>query len=114
MVESGRMTLSTEEWEMSRSCQSATFSKPACAFERTSRASPLICSAVIGLRLCGMAEDPFCFSLKYSSEKQKRSEEHTSELQSQSNLVCRLLLEKKKNQTYVDELIMLRITVIAD
>src|SRR2546430_8979907 len=27
-----------------------------------------------------------------------RSEEHTSELQSQSNLVCRLLLEKKKHQ----------------
>src|SRR2546427_8663148 len=26
-----------------------------------------------------------------------RSEEHTSELQSQSNIVCRLLLEKKKN-----------------
>src|SRR2546430_12599569 len=29
--------------------------------------------------------------------RQPRSEEHTSELQSQSNLVCRLLLEKKKN-----------------
>src|SRR2546430_11294454 len=29
-----------------------------------------------------------------------RSEEHTSELQSQSNLVCRLLLEKKKSTTY--------------
>src|SRR2546430_8784210 len=29
-----------------------------------------------------------------------RSEEHTSELQSQSNLVCRLLLEKKKIQIY--------------
>src|SRR2546427_1803221 len=29
--------------------------------------------------------------------KASRSEEHTSELQSQSNLVCRLLLEKKKN-----------------
>src|SRR2546430_9518692 len=28
-----------------------------------------------------------------------RSEEHTSELQSQSNLVCRLLLEKKKKTT---------------
>src|SRR2546430_10858341 len=28
----------------------------------------------------------------------KRSEEHTSELQSQSNLVCRLLLEKKKQE----------------
>src|SRR5688572_31834856 len=31
-----------------------------------------------------------------------RSEEHTSELQSQSNLVCRLLLEKKKNTTDPD------------
>src|SRR2546430_10140120 len=30
-----------------------------------------------------------------------RSEEHTSELQSQSNLVCRLLLEKKKNRTVI-------------
>src|SRR5688572_31341435 len=29
---------------------------------------------------------------------QDRSEEHTSELQSQSNLVCRLLLEKKKKK----------------
>src|SRR2546430_4166081 len=29
-------------------------------------------------------------------QRQSRSEEHTSELQSQSNLVCRLLLEKKK------------------
>src|SRR2546430_6819029 len=29
-----------------------------------------------------------------------RSEEHTSELQSQSNLVCRLLLEKKKNRSH--------------
>src|SRR2546427_957742 len=33
-----------------------------------------------------------------SSQKQSRSEEHTSELQSQSNLVCRLLLEKKKKK----------------
>src|SRR2546430_5044006 len=30
--------------------------------------------------------------------KRARSEEHTSELQSQSNLVCRLLLEKKKKK----------------
>src|SRR2546430_9100374 len=29
---------------------------------------------------------------------ERRSEEHTSELQSQSNLVCRLLLEKKKKK----------------
>src|SRR2546430_4097989 len=32
----------------------------------------------------------------------KRSEEHTSELQSQSNLVCRLLLEKKKTIDFDD------------
>src|SRR2546430_6742420 len=31
---------------------------------------------------------------------QQRSEEHTSELQSQSNLVCRLLLEKKKRHNH--------------
>src|SRR2546430_12319122 len=34
-----------------------------------------------------------------------RSEEHTSELQSQSNLVCRLLLEKKKH--YINRLVCL-------
>src|SRR2546427_12988384 len=33
----------------------------------------------------------------------ERSEEHTSELQSQSNLVCRLLLEKKKTTTMLME-----------
>src|SRR5688572_32152354 len=32
-----------------------------------------------------------------TDDPEPRSEEHTSELQSQSNLVCRLLLEKKKN-----------------
>src|SRR5688572_31811010 len=35
-------------------------------------------------------------SLEVEGYKVDRSEEHTSELQSQSNLVCRLLLEKKK------------------
>src|SRR5688572_31824059 len=46
--------------------------------------------------------------IAYDGEQAPRSEEHTSELQSQSNLVCRLLLEKKKKkkktiqqQTYV-------------
>src|SRR5688572_32563509 len=36
-----------------------------------------------------------------------RSEEHTSELQSQSNLVCRLLLEKKKNASASRSLVLL-------
>src|SRR5690606_41099033 len=33
------------------------------------------------------------------ADEKDRSEEHTSELQSRENLVCRLLLEKKKKQT---------------
>src|SRR3989475_4449222 len=36
------------------------------------------------------------YHMRIREEKHRRSEEHTSELQSQSNLVCRLLLEKKK------------------
>src|SRR5688572_32561722 len=36
---------------------------------------------------------------KNQPRPRQRSEEHTSELQSQSNLVCRLLLEKKKQFT---------------
>src|SRR2546430_12422804 len=41
--------------------------------------------------VCGAPPGPCCVN--------DRSEEHTSELQSQSNLVCRLLLEKKKTIT---------------
>src|SRR2546430_8382968 len=36
---------------------------------------------------------------KIRHDIRNRSEEHTSELQSQSNLVCRLLLEKKKTKS---------------
>ena len=36
-----------------------------------------------------------------SEDLEVRSEEHTSELQSHSELVCRLLLEKKKCQPYL-------------
>src|SRR2546430_6929103 len=42
------------------------------------------------------------FKVDDAQLKAQRSEEHTSELQSQSNLVCRLLLEKKKkNYPYI-------------
>src|SRR5256885_9895848 len=44
-----------------------------------------------------MTEQPSAW--EYSSAGSTRSEEHTSELQSPCNLVCRLLLEKKKNQS---------------
>src|SRR2546427_9393365 len=40
------------------------------------------------------------FAIGLSGVGRFRSEEHTSELQSQSNLVCRLLLEKKKTPRY--------------
>src|SRR2546430_4385218 len=42
----------------------------------------------------GIRDDQIC---AHHQIDERRSEEHTSELQSQSNLVCRLLLEKKKN-----------------
>src|SRR2546430_11503219 len=42
------------------------------------------------------------YSGMFAKQMGMRSEEHTSELQSQSNLVCRLLLEKKKINDKVD------------
>src|SRR2546427_5392233 len=42
---------------------------------------------------------PYAFNAIGELAGLSRSEEHTSELQSQSNLVCRLLLEKKKKKT---------------
>src|SRR5258708_11572654 len=38
------------------------------------------------------------FNLRFEIQEKGRSEEHTSELQSPDHLVCRLLLEKKKNK----------------
>src|SRR2546430_8544278 len=43
----------------------------------------------------------------------RRSEEHTSELQSQSNLVCRLLLEKKNKQLNTTHLLQYHYAAIA-
>src|SRR2546430_9029573 len=44
--------------------------------------------------------------IRWRSRAEYRSEEHTSELQSQSNLVCRLLLEKKKKANLYTEMRM--------
>src|SRR5205085_11588383 len=43
-------------------------------------------------------EYPCALRARTGTRWRTRSEEHTSELQSQSNLVCRLLLEKKKKK----------------
>ena len=67
IVASGAITRSTEEWEMSRSCHSATFSSAGTTWERTRRARPVRFSLSTGLRLWGMALEPFCPGWKNSS-----------------------------------------------
>src|SRR5690606_41950931 len=55
-------------------------------------------NAEINRKIAGLQEG-FAFSLMPPPILGLRSEEHTSELQSRENLVCRLLLEKKKKIT---------------
>src|SRR5438034_7047705 len=60
----------------------------------TRRGAPVRCDPMLGRKRLGVAGE-------LASELpiiQDRSEEHTSELQSHSDLVCRLLLEKKKKK----------------
>src|SRR2546427_9132551 len=67
-------------------------------------ALPISVNAVVGLGLAQVHHQAMAqFAdgqgwLAAQLFEQLRSEEHTSELQSQSNLVCRLLLEKKKTK----------------
>src|SRR5688572_33389895 len=49
-------------------------------------------------RIASHPADPRCAVIRVCDAQLDRSEEHTSELQSQSNLVCRLLLEKKNKK----------------
>src|SRR2546430_6085261 len=55
-------------------------------------------SQLARVRIVALAHERLCIDLEGEVGRYRvvRSEEHTSELQSQSNLVCRLLLEKKK------------------
>src|SRR2546429_4908422 len=59
------------------------------AFERSARESP---------RPRALFRRPFRRARERSLRSPRRSEEHTSELQSRLHLVCRLLLEKKKKK----------------
>src|SRR2546430_12055325 len=57
-----------------------------------------------GARLCrGRRCGAYRQSAHAARPGDRRSEEHTSELQSQSNLVCRLLLEKKKKRNIMKD-----------
>src|SRR2546429_4492250 len=51
---------------------------------------------MIGVEVEGMVACPCAQDMVYEYARVRRSEEHTSELQSRLHLVCRLLLEKKK------------------
>src|SRR5438270_5327790 len=68
---------------------------------RWARASPARLSPLermSALRRSSVASAIWCrVTQTFAPAARVRSEEHTSELQSQSNLVCRLLLEKKKH-----------------
>src|SRR2546430_12649001 len=68
------------------------------ANERERGGSCFGCSLGEGLLEGGDRVDQLRFGVLVHRQRSTRSEEHTSELQSQSNLVCRLLLEKKKRQ----------------
>src|SRR2546430_12532916 len=50
--------------------------------------------------IIGRSKNSGRLNSRCSDTPRRRSEEHTSELQSQSNLVCRLLLEKKNNDEH--------------
>src|SRR2546430_12009851 len=60
--------------------------------------TPLFRSSTLSPRGSASPSPAIARGSRRSCPPRRRSEEHTSELQSQSNLVCRLLLEKKKNE----------------
>src|SRR5574341_1657834 len=73
---------------------------PALRSSTTLRLERSALNGIYGISLtilipAGMPNETIGFTLRFQPET-TRSEEHTSELQSPTNLVCRLLLEKKK------------------
>src|SRR5205085_4226150 len=68
-----------------------------CGRAHSPAADTLSDDSTVGIRACH-SRSPWTHPTRRNARQRDRarSEEHTSELQSQSNLVCRLLLEKKK------------------
>src|SRR5438132_2569753 len=75
---------------------SGSFAKSAFSLSRSRLSfSP---SGVVGLHV---PSQPVSGIVQNRHTRLPRSEEHTSELQSHSDLVCRLLLEKKKHENFI-------------
>src|SRR2546422_3258589 len=68
------------------------------AFARSGTAAPALVLA--GYLAVHFTQHTLTPHFHFGEETHARSEEHTSELQSRLHLVCRLLLEKKKNTTF--------------
>src|SRR2546430_11432818 len=84
----------------------------ACSRRRSPRATPSAASpSRAAARRSRAASSTTWWASR--SRRVRRSEEHTSELQSQSNLVCRLLLEKKKEMETHLPLLTDRLIVIS-
>src|SRR5437868_10054109 len=67
-------------------------------------ALPIFGAGAVGAAVAGEAgEEGLDIGVGTEVAIESRSEEHTSELQSRFDLVCRLLLEKKKNNVIYDE-----------
>src|SRR2546427_2081318 len=82
----------------SHSISSTTSTQAESRSVRTVRVAPVAASASITRSVFWSRLMRWRIS-SFGPAHSMRSEEHTSELQSQSNLVCRLLLEKKKKKT---------------
>src|SRR5690242_20986298 len=74
-------------------------SHPATRMAFTGRNHPALSGGAAALVAFAAEVDVIGFHDRRPTVFERRSEEHTSELQSHVNLVCRLLLEKKKNKS---------------
>src|SRR3989441_6437577 len=85
--------------EAASSCSSSLFTFPNTMSACFSEAASNIGAKPLHGPHQGAQKSTRTMSLPFTTCSKLRSEEHTSELQSLAYLVCRLLLEKKKNKT---------------
>src|SRR6266496_5042252 len=85
-------------------------SRPVCLAYESAPAGQVLADLLVGTRLHPVAAGSDQVVLAPDNSTPHRSEEHTSELQSRRDLVCRLLLEKKKKDISIDSFIYINFT----